>query len=283
MQTISAHLKRHPKILLLGYSGACNTGAEALLLADIADLRALLGEDATLVIPTINPANLRRYVPEAPNQQIVHMPTLFFGKLRRLVRECDLVMLVEGSTYMDTWSSVMLWAYLWTTECAHQMGKPCLAYAVDAGALKPMNRRLVGRVASKTQRIITRAAAAAERLRAAGVTCPMETTADNALTFATNPADEGLLAREWPAPAFAAGISPVCWRRNCQSRWRCPRKRGPRQSTCVHGRTPAAYGIAWRRPSRAPQPSSWREAKASGPDLRQQTRGRETQSPCPCC
>jgi len=35
---------------------------------------------------------------------------------------------------MDTWTSAILWAYLWATHCAHEMGKPCkMAYAVDAG------------------------------------------------------------------------------------------------------------------------------------------------------
>ena len=55
------------KVLMFGYNGANNTGAEALLLADIADVRAVLGPDAVITIPTLNPANLRRYVQEGPN------------------------------------------------------------------------------------------------------------------------------------------------------------------------------------------------------------------------
>jgi hypothetical protein len=122
-------------VLLLGYNGANNTGAEALLLADLEDVRAVLGPQAVITIPCINPPNLRRYISEAPNLRIAPMPTLFFATLRRLVRENDLVMLVEGSTYMDTWTSAMLWAYLWATRCADDMDRPCLAYAVDAGEI----------------------------------------------------------------------------------------------------------------------------------------------------
>jgi len=187
------------RVLLLGYNGANNTGAEALLLADIEDVRAVLGPQAVITIPCINPPNLRRYINEAPNLRIAPMPTIFFSTLRRLVRENDLIMLVEGSTYMDTWTSAMLWAYLWTTRCADDMGKPCLAYAVDAGEIKSaFNRRLVRREASKTTLIITRAAAAAERLRSFGVTAPLEVTADNAFNFHPDPADAGLLSRAWP-------------------------------------------------------------------------------------
>ena len=196
MSTVSRPALR---VLLLGYNGANNTGAEALLLADIEDVRAVLGPQAVITIPCINPPNLRRYIKEAPNLRIAPMPTIFFATLRRLVHENDLIMLVEGSTYMDTWTSAMLWGYLWTTRCAYGMGKPCLAYAVDAGEIKSaFNRRLVRREASKTSLIIARAAAAAERLRALGVTAPLEVTADNAFTFHPDPADAGLLARVWP-------------------------------------------------------------------------------------
>ncbi|MGD2049297.1 MAG: polysaccharide pyruvyl transferase family protein [Chloroflexota bacterium] len=187
------------KVLLVGYNGANNTGAEALLLADIEDVRAVLGPQAVITIPCINPPNLRRYIKEAPNLRIAPLPTIFFSTLRRLVHENDLIMLVEGSTYMDTWTSAMLWAYLWTTRCAYDMGKPCLAYAVDAGEIKSaFNRRLVRREASKTSLIITRAAAAAERLRSFGVTASLEVTADNAFNFLPDPADAGLLTRTWP-------------------------------------------------------------------------------------
>ena len=187
------------KVLMLGYSGANNTGAEALLQADIDDVQAVLGPQTVITIPSMNPPNLRRYIKETATLRIVHMPTLFFFTLYRLVRENDLVMLVEGSTYMDTWSSAMLWAYLWTTQCAASMHKPCLAYAVDAGEIKsPFNRWLMHLVASKTSQIITRAAAAAGRLRSLGVTAPIDATADNAFNFHPDPSHAGLLSRVWP-------------------------------------------------------------------------------------
>lgn len=199
-----------PQILMMGYNGANNTGAEALLLADIEDVRAVLGPDSQIIVPTINPANLRRYLHEEPTLHIAPIPTVYVLALRRLVRQSDLIMLVEGSTYMDTWTSAMLWAYLLVTHSACSDGKPCLAYAVDAGTLKPFNRWLTRREASKTDLIITRAEAAADRLRSWGVTAPIETTADNAFTFDPDAADEGLLRRLWPeATGEIAGLCPV--------------------------------------------------------------------------
>jgi polysaccharide pyruvyl transferase WcaK-like protein len=196
---IAPTLGNAPRALLLGYNGANNTGAEALLTADIADMRAVLGPDAIITIPSLNPDNLRRYVEESPTLHIAYMPTLFFGSLREMVRDNDLVFLVEGSTYMDTWASPMLWAYLWTTRCADDMDRPCMAYAVDAGEIKSaLNRRLVRSEGSKTDLIVARAQAAADRLRGWGVTAPIEVTADNAFTFQPDPGDAGLLRRMWP-------------------------------------------------------------------------------------
>ncbi|MHB1294535.1 MAG: polysaccharide pyruvyl transferase family protein [Anaerolineae bacterium] len=194
-----AEQKTHAlRVLMVGYNGANNTGAEALLLADIEDVRAVLGPDAILTIPTLNEDNLRRYLTETPTLRIAPIPSLYFGAIRSLVSQSDLVILVEGSAYMDTWTSALLWVFLWATRCAHDLGKPCLAYAVDAGTMSPANQRHTRREASKTDLIITRSGAAAERLRAWGVTAPMECTADNAFNFRPEPAHVGLLHREWP-------------------------------------------------------------------------------------
>jgi polysaccharide pyruvyl transferase WcaK-like protein len=201
--------KKQTRVLLVGYNGANNTGAEALLAADIQDIRAVLGSEAQLIIPTINEANLRRYVKDS-NARIVPWPSTVFPALPKLVRESDMVLLVEGSTYMDTWTSAMLWLYLWTTNLAHAMGKPILAYAVDAGKMSPFNCRLVRSQASKTNLIITRAQAAADRLRSCGVSAPIEVTADNAFNFCPNLTDEGWVRRVWPeAGSGLVGLAAV--------------------------------------------------------------------------
>ena len=205
-----------PRILLVGYSGANNTGAEALLQADIEDLRAVFGEDALLTVPALkDPDNLRRYLHEGPALRIVPMPSLFLSATRRLVREHDLVVLVEGSAYMDTWTSALLWYFLWATRCAHREGKPCLAYAVDAGELRPRNRRLVRRVASTTDLIVTRSESAAQRLRAWGVTAPIESTADNAFTFEPRIDDREWARGLWPQtrrpPLGIAAVDVFRW------------------------------------------------------------------------
>ena len=202
--------KKSPRVLMVGYNGANNTGAEALLLSDIVDMRTVLGPDALITVPTLNDENLRRYLKEEPNLRIAAIPTIYFYAMFQLVRQHDLIALVEGSTYMDTWGSALLWAFLSATWFAHTLGKPCLAYAVDAGKLSHFNQQMVRRIASNTDIIITRAQAAADRLRSYDVTAPIEVTADNAFNFQINMADIGWLDRTWPeANKGKVGIAAV--------------------------------------------------------------------------
>lgn len=228
-----------PRILLIGYNGANNTGAEALLLADLADVRNVFGPGAPITIPALEPANLRRYVGDAPGVRVEHLPTIFPLTVRRLVREHDFVMLIEGSAYMDTWTSALLWYFLWATRCAAVHETPCIAYAVDAGQLRPRNERLVRRQASRTDLIVTRSAAAADRLRSWDVTAPIESTADNAFTFRPSEQDTGWLREAWPdagpAPVGIAAVDLFLWpvvirpfgRRDDRYRWPYSFSRSP--------------------------------------------------------
>jgi len=195
-------------ILLVGYNGANNTGAEAKLLVCINEIRSVLGEDACITVPSLNEANLRRYLQEGPNLKIKPVrPSLFFLDIRKLVKQNDLIMLVEGSCYMDTWGAALLWYYLLATKYAHSMKKPCIAYSVDAGNASRFNRWLIRREASKTNLILARTKEAAERLLKWQVKAPIEVTADNAFTFRPNPHDHNLLKHVWPEASKIAGIA----------------------------------------------------------------------------
>jgi hypothetical protein len=109
-----------PRILLVGYNGANNTGAEAKLLVSIDEIRSVVGQDACITVPSLNEANLRRYLQESPNLKIKPVrPSLFFYDIRKYVKQNDLIMLVEGSCYMDTWGAALS-HFLLATRYAHQ-------------------------------------------------------------------------------------------------------------------------------------------------------------------
>jgi len=195
-----------PKILLVGYNGANNTGAEAKLLVSINEIRSVLGPDACITVPSLNEANLRRYLQEAPNLKIKPVrPSLFFVDIRKYVKQNDLIMLVEGSCYMDTWGAALLWYYLLATRYAHSMTKPCVAYSVDTGNASRFNRWLIRR--GKTSLILARTKNAAERLKKWEVKAPIEVTADNAFAFQPKPQDHDLLKQVWPEASNIVGVA----------------------------------------------------------------------------
>jgi polysaccharide pyruvyl transferase WcaK-like protein len=204
--------RNHPplKVLLFGYNGANNTGSEARLLSIIQDVQSLLGHQVEITVPTLNEKNLRRYLEEDEHLHIAPIPPIFFRAINRLVREHDLLILVEGSCYMDTWTSALLWAFLWATRCANNYKKPSIAYAVDAGHLSSLNRHLVKGEASKTDLILTRTELAAKELIEIGVEAPIEVTADCAFTFKTEKEDDGILMEEWPeADSGVVGLAAI--------------------------------------------------------------------------
>jgi len=198
------------RVLLVGYNGANNTGSESRLLSIIADVRAVLGDDTVITIPSLNPVNLYRYIEESPTLRVAPVPSIYFSALKRLVRENDLIMLVEGSCYMDTWTSALLWAFLWATKVAADEGRPSMAYAVDSGRLSNGNVKRVKKTASRTDLIIARTQAAAERLRELGVEAPIEVTADATFSYQMDPADKDILQQTWPeATSGVVGIAPI--------------------------------------------------------------------------
>ena len=185
------------KVLLMGYNGANNTGFETRLISIIEDVKSVMGSDVTITIPTLNEKNLRRYIKEDSNLKIAPIPSIYFFAIRKLVKSHDIVLLVEGSCYMDTWTSALLWAFLWTTSCANYYKIPCVAYAVDAGELSALNKFLVKKEASKTDLIITRTIYAADKLNKIGVKAPIKHTADCAFTFKTKAEDKNIIKKNW--------------------------------------------------------------------------------------
>ncbi|MGE5637600.1 MAG: polysaccharide pyruvyl transferase family protein [Chloroflexota bacterium] len=197
-----------PRVLLVGYNGANNTGAEAKLLVCIDEIRSILGPETQITVPSLNETNLRRYLSESPTLKIKGFtPASVLFDIRKFVKQSDLVLLVEGSCYMDTWGSALLWCYLLATRNAHSLKKPCVAYAVDAGSAGHLNSWLIRREASKTDLILARTASAAERLKKWGVKAPIEVTADNAFAFQPIPEDQGLLKRVWPEASHVVGVA----------------------------------------------------------------------------
>jgi len=76
-----------PKCSLSATVALTTPAPQALLLADIEDMRAVFGPEVRITIPTINPANLRRYVQEGPDLRIASMPTISLPRCASLSKK----------------------------------------------------------------------------------------------------------------------------------------------------------------------------------------------------
>jgi polysaccharide pyruvyl transferase WcaK-like protein len=172
-----------PNIFLLGYGGANNTGAEIRILTIIDDIRATFGAEVPITLGTVDREKTQRVVGESPHLDIVQLPYIFPLAVWRLAKKHDIVVLVEGSTFKDNWSSALLYLFLWGAWTAGVHGNRSIAYAVDAGKMSGINQRLTRWVCNRMDLIITRTEAAREQLKSLGVTKKIAVTTDTAFQF----------------------------------------------------------------------------------------------------
>jgi polysaccharide pyruvyl transferase WcaK-like protein len=194
-----------PTCLLVGYSGAGNTGADARLITIIDDVRAAFGGEVGITAVTLDRGQTLRALPAGAGVEVVQLPALFAGKLLQLVARHDVTVLVEGSTFKQNWSRWLLYAYLAAAGFARLTGRKCVAYAVDVGALTPLNRFLTARVCEGIDLLVTRTEVARNRLASMGVKRPIVANTDTAFRYLL---DEPASPRS-PGGRKTVGIAPI--------------------------------------------------------------------------
>jgi polysaccharide pyruvyl transferase WcaK-like protein len=188
------------RVLILGYGGSSNTGSEIRMLRSVAEVRAAL-PGCAITVATIDRDITLRTIEESEDLTVHQLPYVFPRAVWRLVGRHDVVVLVEGSTFQDNWSSALLYLFLWAGWSARRQGKATIAYAVDAGALRAANRRPTRHVIEGMDLVIMRTEAACQRLRDIGVGRELHATTDLAFLHRGAPAR--------PDGPTTVGLAPV--------------------------------------------------------------------------
>jgi polysaccharide pyruvyl transferase WcaK-like protein len=194
-----------PRILLLGYSGAGNTGADLRTIETIAQLRRILAPRVPRITlfalgdcfdhpllawtPRLRPS--LPYLPDA---------------LDAAIRDADLVLNVEGSTYTSKFSDSLAGILIGGVALAHAHGRPAIAYGVDSGAMSEVLTRFVTRNGGRGH-IICRNDAAGVHLAGLGV--ETQAGADTAWTYRA-PRSERVAALG-PCVAALCPNNPFWW------------------------------------------------------------------------
>ncbi len=156
-----------PRILLLGYSGAGNTGADLRTIETIAQLKRLLApHEPEITLFALGDCFDHPVLASTPRLEpaLPYLP----DALDAAIRDADLVLNVEGSTYTSKFSDSLAGILIGGIALADAHGRPAIAYGVDSGAMSPALTRFVTRNAARGQ-VICRNEAARAQLAPLGV------------------------------------------------------------------------------------------------------------------
>lgn len=129
------------KILLVGYNGARNTGADARVVALVKQLEEVLGDDKVeLTVMTLGDGTVEGYFPS--HVHLWKFTTLFFVSLLRACSRHHAAILCEGSTLTTTFARALSVFFCEAAGIMRRQGKPCIAYGSEVGHLDGWLARL---------------------------------------------------------------------------------------------------------------------------------------------
>lgn len=185
--------KKQVSVLLMGYNGENNTGAESRLVTIAKDVRETLGKDYDLKMYAVayEIPKVRRYLKD-PDVELYEIgnPKQLATTLPKVIRTVfDVLVLVEGSTFTDHFSPQLLWSFMFAALVHHWKGHKTCAYAVDALELTPQSQKLVKYAGNKIDFIFTRNADARDLLVKYGIRKEIQVTTDTAFQYQPPPKD----------------------------------------------------------------------------------------------
>ena len=169
------------KILLVGYNGARNTGADARVVALTQQLEQVLEtEKAELTVMTLDANNVKGYFSE--NVHLLHFTTMFIFSLFKACCHHHVAILCEGSTLTPTFADALCVFFCEAAGIMREQGKPCIAYGSEVGRLDGWLARLSRDLCSDTY-FMVRTEGSLRNLKALGLKGHVGT--DTAWTFQT--------------------------------------------------------------------------------------------------
>lgn len=211
------------KILLVGYNGARNTGADARVVALIKQLDGTLGaENVEMTVMTLDKDNVEGYFPN--HVHLWPFTTMFFWSLLRAASQHHVAILCEGSTLTPTFAEALPVYFCEAAGIMRRQGKPCIAYGSEVGHLEGWLAKLSRDLCQETY-FIVRTEASLKNLGALGLRGHVGT--DTAWPFKTSEGEKWahyqLQADGWDGKQPLLGvavINPFWWPiRSSLTRW----------------------------------------------------------------
>ncbi|MCR5394865.1 MAG: polysaccharide pyruvyl transferase family protein [Bacteroidales bacterium] len=202
------------RILLVGYNGARNTGADARVVALVRQIEDALGDRPhQLSVMTLSRENLAGYF--SPQVQLVRVSSLFFFTLLRAASTHHVAVLCEGSTLTRTFADALTLFFCEAAGIMRRQGKPCIAYGSEVGQIDGWLARVCSTTCRDTH-FMVRTQPSLQHLQQLGLRGHLGT--DTAWPFTLSDggawARERLMADGWDGVRPLLGVAvvnPFCW------------------------------------------------------------------------
>ncbi|PKQ27889.1 MAG: hypothetical protein CVT63_05645 [Candidatus Anoxymicrobium japonicum] len=167
------------KILLVGYNGKRNTGADVRVAEIVKQFYRVLGEDKVeITVPTLNPELTQVYF--GPETKLSKINTIFFKDVLDLCSRNHVAVISEGSTLKSQFANALTLYFCEAAGVMKKQGKPCIAYGSEAGRMDDFVKKMASEMCDETY-FIARTAASLEIIESMGL--KGHVGADTAWTF----------------------------------------------------------------------------------------------------
>jgi polysaccharide pyruvyl transferase WcaK-like protein len=201
------------KILLVGYNGKRNTGADVRVAAMVDQFYSILGkENIEIGILTLSKKDSEIYF--KPPTKLIEFSSIFFKPLLDACSSHHLIVISEGSTLKSKFANSLTLFFVEAMGIASRQGKPCIAYGSEAGEMDGFVYKIAKELCKDTY-FIARTQQSMDIIREMGLQTELGT--DTAWTFPPareDWAEKELLAKGWDGKKPILGvavINPFYW------------------------------------------------------------------------
>lgn len=202
------------RVLLVGYNGANNTGADVRTASIARQLKQIYGpENLEITVMALDPEWLRSYFDD--DVSLYGFTTAFLLPLYRACSVHHAAVIAEGSVLKGTFADALTLYFCEACGIMRSQHKPCIAYGAEAGHMDPFLRKTVADLCSDTY-FIARSEASMEVIQSLGLQGHIGTDAawcyDGAVSDAK--AQEWLKAAGWDVSKRCIGVAVIdafCW------------------------------------------------------------------------
>jgi polysaccharide pyruvyl transferase WcaK-like protein len=195
------------KLLLAGYNGTRNTGADVRVQEIVRQIRRILGTDnIELSVMSQNFEYTRGYF---ENPRLAYLPDVYPPFLHREIRQQHGVIACEGSMFKSTFANALSNMMIGALGMAAAQNKLSIAYGGEAGAMDPFLQKMCKRFC-RDSFIVTRNPESQVVLSKLGIRSELGT--DTAWTFEPRGPEFGrkrLLDAGWDGAAPVLAICPI--------------------------------------------------------------------------